>query len=117
MSSKSGENRCPCLIPDLKGCAFNLFITEYDVSNGPVTYGFYYVEVGSLYTCSVERCFFFCLFFCFICLFRAAPAAYEGSQARGLIRAVAVSLHHSHSDSGSELCLRPTPQLTATPDP
>ena len=43
--------------------------------------------------------------------------AYGGSQARGLIRAVATSLHHSHSDAGSELHLQPTPQLTATPNP
>ena len=27
------------------------------------------------------------------------------------------SLHHSHSNAGSELHLRPTPQLTAMPDP
>ena len=26
-------------------------------------------------------------------------------------------LHHSHSDSGSEPCLPPTPQLTPMPDP
>ena len=48
---------------------------------------------------------------------RAAPAAYGGSQARGLIRAVAASLRQSHSNARTELCLRPTPQLTATPDP
>ena len=41
----------------------------------------------------------------------AAPTPYGGSQARGLIRAVAASLYHSHSNAGSELCLRPTPQL------
>ena len=35
------------------------------------------------------------LFFFFFCLFRAAPAAYGGSQARGQIGAVAASLHHS----------------------
>ena len=35
--------------------------------------------------------------------FRAAPAAYGGSQARGLIRAVAAGLHHSHSNARSEL--------------
>ena len=40
-----------------------------------------------------------------------------GSQARGLIRAVAVGLRQSHSNTGSEPCLRPTPQLTATRDP
>ena len=48
---------------------------------------------------------------------RAAPVAYGGSQARGRIRAVAAGLHHSHSNTISELCLRPTSQLTATPDP
>ena len=36
------------------------------------------------------------------CLFRAAPKAYRGSQARGLIRAEATSLCHSHSNAGSE---------------
>ena len=37
----------------------------------------------------------------FICLFRAASVACGGSQARGQIRAVAISLHHSHSNTGS----------------
>ena len=46
-------------------------------------------------------------------LFRAAPAAYKGSQARGLIGAAAASLYHS---MGSKPHLRPTPQLTATQD-
>ena len=50
-------------------------------------------------------------------LFRAAPAAYRGSQARGLIRATAAGLRRSHSNARSELCLQPTPQLMATPDP
>jgi len=57
--------------------------------------------------------FFFPLFV----FFRAAPTAYGGSQARGRIRATADSLHHSHSNVGSEPCLQPTPQLTAKPDP
>ena len=48
---------------------------------------------------------------------RAAPAASGGSQARGLIRAVDTGLHRSHSNRGSKPHLRPTPQLTATPDP
>ena len=56
--------------------------------------------------------FFVCLF-----VFRAAPSAFGGSQARGLIGAVAASLHHSHSKVGSEPHLRPIPQLMATPDP
>ena len=46
----------------------------------------------------------------------AAPAAYGGSQARGRIGAVATGLRQSHSNSGSEPRLQPTPQLTATPD-
>ena len=45
-------------------------------------------------------------------LFRATPAVYGGSQARGPIRGVAASLHHSHSNPRSKLCLWPTPQLT-----
>jgi len=45
--------------------------------------------------------FFF--FFFFFCLFRAAPMAYGGSQARGLIGAVATSLRHSHSHMGYDL--------------
>ena len=61
--------------------------------------------------------FFFFLFFSFFLLFRAAPAAHRGSQARGRIRATAASLHHSHSNEGSEPSLQPTPQLTATLDP
>ena len=48
---------------------------------------------------------------------RAAPVAYGVSQARDLIGAVAAGLHHSHSNLGSEPCLRPTPQLMTTPDP
>ena len=60
--------------------------------------------------------FFFFFFFCLFLLF-LAPTAFGGSQARGWIGAVTTSLHHSHSNAGSELRLRPTPQLTATPDP
>ena len=56
-------------------------------------------------------------FFFFFGLFRATPAAYVSSQARGLIRAVAAGLHHSHSNIKSEPHLQPTPQLTAMPDP
>ena len=60
---------------------------------------------------------FFPFFFLSFVFFRAIPSAYGGSQARGLIRATAASLHQSHSNSGSEPHLQPTPQLTATPDP
>ena len=49
--------------------------------------------------------------------FRATPAAYGCSQARGPIGAKTAGLHHSHSNARSESCLRPTPQLRAMPDP
>ena len=57
--------------------------------------------------------FYFILFF----LFRATPDAFGGSQAGGLIASVATGLRHSYSNTESEPHLRPTPQLTATPDP
>ena len=56
-------------------------------------------------------------YFVFFAISWAAPAAYGGFQARGLIGAIAASLLQSHSNAGSKLCLGPTPQLTATPDP
>ena len=57
------------------------------------------------------------VFFFFFCLFRATHAAYGGSQARHLIRAVAAGLRQSHSNTGSEPHLQPTPELRAMPDP
>ena len=60
---------------------------------------------------------FFFFFFFFFCLLRAASVAYGGSQARGQIRAIAASLHHSHSNTGSETRLQHTPWLTAMLDP
>ena len=59
---------------------------------------------------------FFCLF-CLFCHFLGRSTAYGGAQDRGLNGAVAASLRQSHSNRGSELRLRPTPQLRATPDP
>ena len=61
---------------------------------------------------------FFGLFFvCLFLHFRAIFTAYGGSQAKGQIGAAAASVHHSHSNSGSELRLQPTPQLMAMLDP
>ena len=60
--------------------------------------------------------FLFVCLFC-LCLFRATPMAYGSSQARGPVRAVAASLRQSHSNARPNLRLRPTPQLTAMPDP
>ena len=58
---------------------------------------------------------FLLLFFCFI--FRGTHAAHGSFQARSRIRAAPAGLCYSHSNSGSELHLRPTPQLVATLDP
>ena len=73
---------------------------------------------AQIYEVSRDQDFFF--FFVFVCLFglfRAAPTAYGGSQARGRIGAEAAGLHHSHSKWGFEKHLGPTPQLTAMLDP
>ena len=61
----------------------------------------------------IQKDFFF---FFFLVFSKAMPVAYGGSQARGLVGAIAASLHHSHSNAGSEPHLWPTPQLTATPE-
>ena len=73
-------------------------------------------------TYSLQQLFFFFFFSSFFFFFvfafsRTAPTAYGGSQARGLIRAVVAGLHRSQSNTGSESCLQPTPQLLAAPDP
>ena len=52
-----------------------------------------------------------------VCVFRAASAAYGGSQARGRIRAVAAGLHHSHTKLLPRPSLQPTLQVTAMLDP
>ena len=61
--------------------------------------------------------FSFLSFFFFFVFSEAVPSAHGVSQGRGLIGAVAASLCQSHSNWGSELHLRPTPQLMATLDP
>ena len=68
-------------------------------------------QEGTLF--DLKSHFFFCLF----AISWATPAAYGGSQARGLIGAIATSLHQGHSNVGSRPHLQPTPQLMATPDP
>ena len=65
----------------------------------------------------VERGYALVYFFFFFVFSRAVLMAYGSSQARGLIGAVAAGLCQSHSNAGSKLCLQPTPQFTATPDP
>ena len=53
----------------------------------------------------------------FLSSFKATPAAYGSSQAKGRNGAIATGLHHSHSNSGSKPCLQPTPQFMEVPDP
>ena len=60
---------------------------------------------------------FICMFIYLLIIFRAAPAAYGGSQARGWIGAATAGLYRSHSITRSEPHLWLTPQLTATIDP
>ena len=57
------------------------------------------------------------LFFFSFWLFRATPAAYGGSQARGQIGAVATSLRHSHSSARPRPCLRPNTTAHGKADP
>ena len=78
--------------------------------------GFYSHERGRASPPLLNELQLLFLFF-FFCLFRATPTANGGSQAKGQIGAVAASLPHSHSNAGSKLNLRPTPQLKATSDP
>ena len=56
-------------------------------------------------------------FFFLVFLFRATPSAYGSFQARSQIGTVATGPHNSHSNMGSESCLRPIPQHMATQDP
>ena len=57
------------------------------------------------------------LFIYLFYLFRATPTACGCSQAKGQIGAMAAGLHRNHSNTRSELHLRPMPQLMAMPDP
>ena len=83
------------------------------ISHSPCLYC-YGMKIAIDNVCTRKASLFvlFCLVF-----FRAAPAAYGGSQARGQIRATAAGLHHNPGNTGSESHLRPTAQLTATLDP
>ena len=59
----------------------------------------YSLNTSCSLTCGLQyQNFFFGLFV----FSRATPVTYGGSQARDLIGAAAASLHHSHSNVGSE---------------
>ena len=65
---------------------------------------------------NISKLILFYFIFCLFVFSRTAPAACGGSQTRGLIGTAATGLRQSHSNVGSELRLRPTPQLMAMPD-
>ena len=71
----------------------------------------------SYHTLRSSLLFYFYFFIFIFLLFRVTLAAYGGSQARSPIGATTAGLHHNHSNIRPELCLRPTPQFTATLDP
>ena len=83
----------------------------------------FFCSIGWLFSLWVVCCaevFYFCFnffkfFFLSFWLFRASPTARGVSQARGLIRAVATILRHSHTRP--KLRLQPMPQFMAAPDP
>ena len=64
-----------------------------------------YSEVPGLWGHRLGLCWFYHLFYFIFLSFRATLLVYGDSQARGQIGAVAPGLHHSHSNSGSELHL------------
>ena len=65
---------------------------------------------------SPSKFFFFLIFFNFF-IFRATPAAYRSSWARGQNGAAAAGLHHNHDNTGFQVHLQHTRQCVATPDP
>ena len=86
--------------------------TDLILSTIIVVFGFFFF---------ILSLFIYLFIYLFICVFLPflwpLPAAYGGSEARGLIGAVAAGLHQSHSTAGSEPRIRPTAQLMAMPDP
>ena len=65
----------------------------------------------------VSQFFFFLFLFCFALFFRATPVAYGSSKARGLIELQLSAYNTAATMQDPSHSLRPTPQLTAMPDP
>ena len=78
--------------------------------------GYFSQCVALIRFCSHNSLWFSSASLCVYLFFRAVPGAYGSSQARGRFWATAAHLHYSHRNARSELCLWPTPWLTATPD-
>ena len=73
---------------------------------------YYFIVYITVCLCMYLMYYFFIFHFSYLFIyfpfFRATPAAYGSSQARGPIRAIVANLHHSHSNIRSEPHLRPT---------
>ena len=54
MLNNSGKSGHPCLVPDLKGESSQFFPIEDDISIGLFIYGFFNLEVCSLYPYFLE---------------------------------------------------------------
>ena len=67
------------------------------------------------HTYPLQILFYYRLLQHFFFLFKAACVAYGSFQTRGRTGAIAARIHHGHchSNTVSEPCLQPTPQLTA----
>ena len=117
----TGTPSPPCLVSFFSSFPFSSDTTLSGVANPHPSHLFCF-SISCLPVLFFHNAFhswsflFFFFFFCVFAISWAAPVAYGGSQARGAIGAVAAGLHQSHSNSGSEPRLQPTPQLTATPD-
>ena len=81
---------------------------DMEATHMPINWQMYKENVvynGILLSYKKERNATFLFLFLFFCLFRAAPMAYGGFQARGLIGAVATGLYHSQATSDlSHVC-------------
>ena len=102
---------------------FQFFLSSNSLGLSSITSNAIPIHRVSSFTCCVWFFFFFLpqnyfgsFFFLFFFL-GLHPQHMPVSQARGQFRAVAAGLCYSHSNDRSELCLPPTPQLRAMPDP
>ena len=106
---------CTTAMAYTAACGNTRSLTEWGQRSNLHPYGPYMSFLNHWATTGTPHSEFFVFCFCLFAISWATPTAYGGSQARGQIRAVATGLCQSHSNSGSEPCLQPSPKLKATP--